>query len=311
MLPSVLEAVPRPHDAGGPVVEVVEQVLDALAVQRGEHNLLRRRLVGVGDQVAQVRVAVVADRGVQRHRVLRPAPQLGHTLDRNPHGVGELLDLRLGAALTGELACHVAHAVDVLDQVHRQPHGALLLGDSTADGLPDPPRGVRRELVASPVVELLHGAHQARVALLDQVQHGHPGTDVAARDRHHETQIRTDEAVFRVLALGDELLELAYLDPFRDLARLQQVLCVQAGFDRARQLDFLRGVEERRLRNFVQVDADQVSLFRDLVSSQHRRHVLHSRAPSDTCTAPRPCLCHNRRMRPLIPFQAGKTVTES
>src|SRR2546429_4143071 len=47
---------------------------------------------------------------------------------------------------------------------------AGLVGDRPRDGLPDPPRGVGRELVAAPILELVHGLHQADVAFLDQVR---------------------------------------------------------------------------------------------------------------------------------------------
>ena len=162
----------------------------------------------VGDQVAQVGVAVVADRGVQRHGVLRPADELADPLHRHAHRRRDLLRLGVGAELAGELAGHVAHPVDVLDQVHRQPHGALLLGDGPADRLTDPPRRVGRELVAAQVVELLHRADQAGVALLDQVEHRHAGPHVTPGDRDDQTQVGPDEPVLRLLALGDQSLQL-------------------------------------------------------------------------------------------------------
>ena len=48
------------------------------------------------------------------------------------------------------------------------------------------------------VVELLDGADQAEVALLDQVEEQHPAAHVALRDRDHQAQVRLDQ-----LALGE------------------------------------------------------------------------------------------------------------
>ena len=237
VLATVLEAVAGPHDAGRPVVEVVEQALDALPLQRGEDHVLRRRCVGVGDQVAEVGVAVVADRGVQRHGVLRPAHQLMHPLDRHAQRDGELLGLGVVAQLAGELTRHVAHPVDVFDEVHGQPHRALLLRDRPADRLADPPRRIGRELVSTHVVELLDRAHQAGVALLDQVEHRHPGPHVTARDRHHQAQVGPDEPVLRPLTLGNQPLQLVRCHTVGKLVALQQVLGVEPSLDRLGQLD--------------------------------------------------------------------------
>jgi hypothetical protein len=43
------------------------------------------------------------------------------------------------------------------------------------------------------VVKLLDGPHKAQVALLDAVEHGHPGTGMAFGDGHDETQVGLDE----------------------------------------------------------------------------------------------------------------------
>ena len=74
------------------------------------------------------------------------------------------------------------HPVHALDHVHRDADGAGLVGDRAGDGLADPPRGVRRELEALGVVELLDRPHQAEVALLDQVEEQHAAPDVALGD---------------------------------------------------------------------------------------------------------------------------------
>src|SRR5204863_7855803 len=70
------------------------------------------------------------------------------------------------------------------------------------DRLANPPRRIRRELVAELVVELLNGPHEAEVPLLDEVEERHVGTRVVASDGHDEAEIRLDEALTRGVVAG-------------------------------------------------------------------------------------------------------------
>ena len=87
----------------------------------------------------------------------------------------------------------------LLRDVHWQADRAALVGERARDGLADPPRRVRRELVAHAVVELLHRTDQPEVALLDQVEQRHAGLRVVARDRHHQPQVALDQLALRGL----------------------------------------------------------------------------------------------------------------
>src|SRR5690348_13646714 len=84
----------------------------------------------------------------------------------------------------------------------RQPDRASLLGKRTRDRLPDPPRGIRGELEAELVVELLDRADQTEVSLLDQIEQRHPRLGVRTRDRHHEAKVRFDQLLLRLLVTG-------------------------------------------------------------------------------------------------------------
>ena len=86
---------------------------------------------------------------------------------------------RVATQVLEKLALHADELVDGLDHVHGNTDGTGLVGDSTRDGLTDPPRGVRGELKALLVVELLDGADQTEVALLDQVKEQHAAADIA------------------------------------------------------------------------------------------------------------------------------------
>ncbi len=116
----------------------------------------------------------------------------------DPHLPPDLLRERLAAEVLEELTLDADELVDRLDHVHRDPDRARLVGDRAGDGLADPPGRVGGELVALRVVELLHGADEAEVAFLDQVEEQHPAPDVPFGDRDHQPQVRLDQ-----LALGE------------------------------------------------------------------------------------------------------------
>src|SRR4051794_39332578 len=89
-----------------------------------------------------------------------------------------------------------------------------LVGERVGDRLADPPRRVGRELVAHAVVELLDGADQAEIALLNQVEARHARPGVVPSNRHDEAEVCLDELAFgvrvaRVLAAGELALLLA------------------------------------------------------------------------------------------------------
>ena len=134
------------------------------------------------DEVGEVGVVLLADRRVERQRVERDAQDLADPVGRRGAALGQLVDRRLALELLMHLALDAQHLVHGLDHVHRDADGARLVGDRAGDGLADPPRGVRRELEALGVVELLDRTHQAEVALLDEVEEQHAATDVALGD---------------------------------------------------------------------------------------------------------------------------------
>ena len=105
---------------------------------------------------------------------------------------GDLLRRRLAAERLDELALDVDDLVELLDHVDRDADRPALVGDRARDRLADPPRRVRRELVAAAVVELLDRADEAQRALLDEVQEGQAAAEVALGDRDDEAQVGLD-----------------------------------------------------------------------------------------------------------------------
>src|SRR5207237_7275971 len=99
---------------------------------------------------------------------------------------GDLLRTRLAAEALHELTLDVHDLVQLLDHVHGNANRARLVGDRARHRLADPPRRVRRELVALAVVELLDRADEPERALLDQVEERQPAPQLALRDRDNE-----------------------------------------------------------------------------------------------------------------------------
>ena len=161
-----------------------------------------------------------------------------------------------------QLALDAAELVDHLDHVHRDADGAGLVGHRAGDRLPDPPGGIGGELVTLCVVELLDRTDQAEVALLDQVEERHAAAGVALGQRHHQSQVRFQQMVFRAVAVAADPRHVAALSGGQLLALLgdlaHQLGGVQAGLDPLGQLDLFFGVEQRDLADLLEVGAYRV-----------------------------------------------------
>src|SRR4029453_19418256 len=138
--------------------------------------------VAVLDEVPQMRVFLLADRGLERDGLLRDLQDLAHLADRDVHPLRDLLRGGLAAQLLHQRARGADELVDGLDHVHRDADGARLVGDGAGDGLADPPGRVGRELVPALVLELVHGLHEADVAFLDEIQELQAAIRVLLRD---------------------------------------------------------------------------------------------------------------------------------
>src|SRR5690242_12134827 len=160
---------------------------------RHQDRLDRREDLPVLDEVAQMRILLLADRSLERDGLLRDLHDLADLRDGHVHPLRDLLGVRLAAELLHERPRRARQLVDRLDHVDRDADRARLVRDRARDRLPDPPRRVGRELVAALVLELVDRAHEADVPLLDQVEELEPAVHVALGDRHDEAEVRLDE----------------------------------------------------------------------------------------------------------------------
>src|SRR4051812_10659913 len=192
------EPVAQLEHAALAVREVLERLAQRLLGEDLGGAVIRRLRALIGDELAELRLLLVADRLLERYRRLRRALDRVDLVGLDAGHVGDLLRRRLAAQLGDELALRAADLVQLLDYVYRDADRARLVGERAGDRLADPPRRVGRELEALAVVELLGGAHEAERALLDQVEERQPLVAVVLRDRDHEAQVRLDHLLLRV-----------------------------------------------------------------------------------------------------------------
>src|SRR5690242_17007773 len=174
---------------------------------RHQDRLDRREDLPVLDEVAQMRILLLADRSLERDGLLRDLHDLADLRDGHVHPLRDLLGVRLAAELLHERPRRARQLVDRLDHVDRDADRSRLVRDRARDRLPDPPRRVRRELVAAAVLELLDLLHEADVPLLDEVEEVQPAVRVLLRDRDDEPEVRDDQLVLGLVRL---LLALAH-----------------------------------------------------------------------------------------------------
>ena len=253
--------------------------LGELLLQHGEAGGIGRNDgLGVLNEVAQLGILFLADGGLERHGLLRNLLDLADAVGAHVHLGTDLLGGRVATQVLEKLALHANKLIDGLDHVHGNTDGSGLVGDSARDGLTNPPRGVRGELKTLLVVELLDGANQTEVALLDQVKEQHAAADIALGDGDDQTQVCTDECLLgfeanvlnarKTTHLGTRELELACLGSLELLGGLE------TGLDLHGQIDLFGGGQQVDLADLLEVHTDRVA-------GQHHRggiDTTHARA---------------------------------
>ena len=238
--------------------------LSELLLQHGEAGGIGRNdSLGVLDEVAQLGILFLADGGLERHGLLRDLLDLADAVGAHVHLGTDLLGGRVATQVLKELALHADKLVDGLNHMHRNTDGTGLVGDSARDGLTDPPRGVRGELEALLVVELLDGANQTEVALLNQVKEQHAAADIALGDGDDQTQVCADECLLgfeahvlnarKTTHLGTRELELTGIGGLELLGGLE------TGLDLHGQIDLFGGGQQVDLADLLEVHTNRIA----------------------------------------------------
>ena len=191
----LVEAEIHAENACLALLQLVQGALDGLHHRMLDHLLLGRRVLGVGEVIAEAVVLAGRHGSVQRHVPLCDAHGQRHFVHGNGHVPGDLVMGGFPAKLLHHGAGPLADPIQRTGAIERYAHDTALLGQRLQDGLANPPDGVGDELDLLRLVELLRGADQAEVALVDEVGKGDPLILVPLRDRHDESQIGADERI--------------------------------------------------------------------------------------------------------------------
>src|SRR5699024_7703949 len=186
--------------------ERVQDRVQLLLQEREADRLARLNGLGVLDEVTELAVAVLTQRGVQRNGFAAVLLDFDNLFGGHVEFLGQLLRERLSSQVLEHLALDTSKFVYDLDHVHRDTDGACLVGHRSGDGLADPPGGISGELETLGVVELLHRTDQPQVALLDQVQEQHAATGITLGQGHDQTQVGLEQVLLgAATVLGDPL----------------------------------------------------------------------------------------------------------
>ncbi len=235
-----------------------------LLLEHAERSGIGRNDSGVVfDEVAQLRIFFLADGRFQGNRFLADLLDLAHAFRRKAHFLGDFFRGRFAAQGLQQLALNAHQLVDGFHHVHGNADGTGLIGDGARDGLTDPPGGVRGELEALGVVELLYRADKAKVAFLDKVEEQHAAANVALRDGHNKTKVSFDKLLLRIQA---HLLDASKAPAFTALkldallfGLLKLLGCGNAGLDLHSKVDFLCRGKQGNLADFLQVHTNRVA----------------------------------------------------
>src|ERR1017187_2648440 len=188
-----------------------------------DHRIRRGDNAAILDEVAQMRIFLFANRRFEGDRLLRDLQHFADFRHGNIHPLGDLFRRRFASQFLHQLPRRADQLVDRLDHVHRDTNRTRLIGNGTRNRLPDPPRGIGRELIPTAVFELVDGLHQADVAFLNQVEELQPAIGVFLCNRNDETQVGFNQLALRLLGVHVALDDLALCA----LEFLEQ----QSGFD--------------------------------------------------------------------------------
>ena len=193
--------------------QAVQNIFDHIA-QTGLHGRFHGRCIcTVFDEIAQMAVVIIADRRFHGNRLFGDLHDLADLVFGNFHTLSQNGCIRFEAELLQMLATDPVHLVDGLDHVDRDADSARLVGNRARDRLADPPSGVRRELIAAAIFELVHCLHQTDIAFLNQIQELQATIGVFLGNRDHQAQIGLDHFALGRAAGGLALVH-ALVDVF-------------------------------------------------------------------------------------------------
>ena len=174
----------------------------------------------------------------------RPRRSLPSRFDGGVQLLSKFLLGGIAAELSAQANFGLRQMIDAIGNVNREANRFALARKRATDLLANPQRGVGGKLAAFGRIKFLDGLHQTDVALVDQVEDGHPEVFVLAGDFDHEAEVGADH----VLASGGI-----------------------AALDALGERDLFRNGQERHLPCFAHVDGEQRVLIRASLARNFRR----------------------------------------
>ena len=186
---AVGQAVSQPDDLPFTVGEGFQQRLEPVLEQPVRGGMRGAHSARVLHEFAEAGVFALAHGPVEAHRLPSHVEHPACLLDRHAGCLRDLLRRRLAAEFVEQFLRGGPQLREHVDHVHRDTDRAGLVRDRPGDRLTDPPGRVGRELEATAVFVLVHCPHQARVALLDEIQEAQAAVAVFLGDRHDQSQV--------------------------------------------------------------------------------------------------------------------------
>jgi hypothetical protein len=217
------------------------------------------------DEIAEESVSFIAHWGFQRYRMARDIHDLQDFRLGQIGGASDLGGSRFPLENLLEPVRGFPHPVDRFTDMDWQADGAALVGDRPGDRLANPPCGIRAELEAALVVELVGGLHQTDVAFLNQIEEGKPASDIALGHGDDQPEICLNQVSPGSLAISDKRGQF-----FAPLERHQRPLAqlffrTFSGFHAASQVDFTLHGEQIGFADLLEVETDGVADARLLI----------------------------------------------
>ena len=127
-------------------------------------------------------VLLLADRRLQRYRLLRNLQNLPYLIHRHIHLCGNFVRRGIVAQLLKELPADADDLIDRLYHVYGNANRPRLIGNGPGNSLPNPPCCIGGELVALCIIKLLNSLDKAQIALLNQIKEQHSAAHIPLCD---------------------------------------------------------------------------------------------------------------------------------
>ena len=203
MSAAVFKTITETDDTSFLFSQLTENLIDSLCFHRTIGIFIRRDVVLVFDEVSDMAVLFFADRLFKRKRIECNLLNITNLARRQCSAklLRDFFCCRITIIFLNEFSGSSCNLVDGFDHVNRNTDGSCLIGQSSCDGLTDPPCGISGELKSSGIVEFIDSLHQAEVAFLNKVKEVHTAVYIMLCNRDDKLQIALNELIFCILVM--------------------------------------------------------------------------------------------------------------